>query len=430
MIYDFLIVAGGKGTRSINPDVPKSLQLIDGVPLINHQLFELNRLAKNELVAVTIVTGYKSDLLVNHINSIMDEFSNLTIKVITELKQTGTFNPVYLNSFENSLEYTIVILGDLYFKLNINSFNLNLTSLLNDSTDIGIFLHPNDHPQDSDLVSIDPIDQSVSQVFLKNLIGSESRGNLAISGFFLIRNAILREFNRTEGDLVSLFVLESIHAARKVKGIISIDVINDMGTKDRISKIESSKFKSKSANLTKESKQALFLDLDDTLISNVEVKNMHSSIFIHLELIDLIAECNKLGIPVVLVSNQPGIAKGFFTSKDLENFLRSLETKLAENFVYLDDHIFCPHHPDSGWENEILELKFDCDCRKPKTGMFVTMSIKHSIDLTKSLFVGNSQADKSAADSCGLKYIEFTPGLDIFCHKYVSNFLRRDILAQ
>ena len=126
MIYDFLIVAGGKGTRSINPDVPKSLQLIDGVPLINHQLFELNRLAKNELVAVTIVTGYKSDLLVNHINSIMDEFSNLIIKVTTELKQTGTFNPVYLNSFENSLEYTLVILGDLYFKLNINSFNLNL----------------------------------------------------------------------------------------------------------------------------------------------------------------------------------------------------------------------------------------------------------------------------------------------------------------
>ena len=430
MSFEILLVAGGKGTRSVNPQIPKSLQLVNGEPLIFHQLVELNSLSITHSIPVTIVTGYKSELVKDYIYSVVDKFPNLIIRVVKDLKQTGTFNPVYLNSFDTAADYTLVILGDLFFKLNVNTFNSNLSALLNKGVDIGIFLHPNDHPNDSDLVSVDPIDFRVSQIYLKNLTIDQPRGNLAIAGFFVIRNSTVRQFKEFEGDLVSNFILKSVQAEKSVKGIISIDVIADMGTQDRINKIESRKFHLKSINQTRVNKGALFLDLDDTLIKNCEIKNRQSLIDINHELINLMLECNVLGIPILLVSNQPGIAKGFFTIKDMENFLRSLETQLADSGVYIDDHIICPHHPESGWADEIVELKFACDCRKPKIGMFTIMSKKHSIDLTRSLFVGDSIVDKEAASACGVKYIEFSPGIEMLQHRLALDFLRRDIFAQ
>jgi histidinol-phosphate phosphatase family protein len=82
-----------------------------------------------------------------------------------------------------------------------------------------------------------------------------------------------------------------------------------------------------------------------------------------------------------------------------------MDTILGENGAYIDDLFYCPHHPESGFEGEKKELKIDCECRKPKIGLFLEAAEKYNIDLSKSWMIGDRYIDIKAGKDAGCKTI-------------------------
>jgi histidinol-phosphate phosphatase family protein len=97
------------------------------------------------------------------------------------------------------------------------------------------------------------------------------------------------------------------------------------------------------------------------------------------------------------VTNQPVVARGECTLDVLRLIHNKMETLLGREHAWIDAIYFCPHHPDKGFAGEVPELKVDCVCRKPKTGMFDQAVQDWNISLPASYSVGDSRRDVVAA---------------------------------
>ena len=106
-----------------------------------------------------------------------------------------------------------------------------------------------------------------------------------------------------------------------------------------------------------------------------------------------------------MITNQPQISMGFLTIDELYNINTSLIMQLLKLGLKIDDISFCPHHPHKGFQGEISNLKIDCFCRKPNPGMILHQTYLKNIDLSSSLLIGDSEADKLAANNAGIKFL-------------------------
>jgi D-glycero-D-manno-heptose 1,7-bisphosphate phosphatase len=98
---------------------------------------------------------------------------------------------------------------------------------------------------------------------------------------------------------------------------------------------------------------------------------------------------------VIVVTNQAGIAKGYYTWEQMEIFNRHLNYQLQEKYgAHIDAFYACPHHPDYTGE---------CDCRKPKPGLFFRASQDFSVDFSQSVMYGDKESDQLAALAAGIK---------------------------
>ena len=116
-------------------------------------------------------------------------------------------------------------------------------------------------------------------------------------------------------------------------------------------------------------RKCLFLDRDGIININNGHINSLKKFEIRKEIINLIKLFNDSGWLIIVVTNQPVIARGDLTIEGLNEINKKMSSILGNNNVYLNHIYYCPHHPDSGFEGEIKELKIDCNCRKPKPGM-------------------------------------------------------------
>jgi len=154
------------------------------------------------------------------------------------------------------------------------------------------------------------------------------------------------------------------------------------------------------------SKAAVFFDRDGTLIRDPG----HISHPDQVELLDSAAEAVKemqlLGYKTVVVSNQPGVAKGILTEETLEQIHQRLRELVAHHGASLDAIYYCPFHPDGA----VPRYRKDSDWRKPKPGMLLAAAGEMDIDLTKSWMVGDSLRDTEAGRSAGCKTILISSG--------------------
>ena len=120
----------------------------------------------------------------------------------------------------------------------------------------------------------------------------------------------------------------------------------------------------------------------------------------------------------VIITNQPVIARGECGFEELERIHNKMYTLLGNEGAYLDGLYFCPHHPDSGFEGEVKELKIDCDCRKPKIGMLKKAAEDMNIDLGQSWFVGDTYQDVQTGKNAGVKTVLLISGDESKTNKY------------
>jgi histidinol-phosphate phosphatase family protein len=112
----------------------------------------------------------------------------------------------------------------------------------------------------------------------------------------------------------------------------------------------------------------------------------------------------------VVITNQPVVAKGFCTEAQLQVIHNKLETLLGREHAFLDRIYWCPHHPERGFPGERPELKVDCPCRKPKTGLIEEAVRDLNIDLRQSWLIGDTTTDVQTAKNAGLRSILVSTG--------------------
>ena len=149
-------------------------------------------------------------------------------------------------------------------------------------------------------------------------------------------------------------------------------------------------------------KRAVFLDRDGVI--NREVGDMRTPE--QFELIEnvssAIRKINKSEYLAIVITNQPGLAKKFFTFQTLDEIHEKMDTLLGRDGAYLNGLYYCPHHPDGGFPEEIPELKINCECRKPKPQLIFNAEKEFNIDLKNSYFIGDRYVDVMAGKNAGL----------------------------
>ncbi|MGL5918741.1 MAG: D-glycero-alpha-D-manno-heptose-1,7-bisphosphate 7-phosphatase, partial [Cetobacterium sp.] len=117
--------------------------------------------------------------------------------------------------------------------------------------------------------------------------------------------------------------------------------------------------------------------------------------------IEGLLELKKLGYEFIVVTNQSGIARGYYSEDDLKRLNSEMINELKKYDIEILECYYCPHHPEKGIDN----YKIDCDCRKPNPGMLEKGIEKYNIDIQNSFMVGDKISDLEAGDRVGLKSI-------------------------
>ena len=147
--------------------------------------------------------------------------------------------------------------------------------------------------------------------------------------------------------------------------------------------------------------KAVFIDKDGTLIPDIPYNTDPSLIELEENAIEGLRELKIQGFLLVIVSNQAGVAKGYFEEDALGAVELKIKALLAEKGIRLDGFYYCPHHP----EGNVKTYTVDCNCRKPKPGMIERAARELNIDLSKSWMMGVILNDVEAGNRAGCKTV-------------------------
>ncbi len=142
---------------------------------------------------------------------------------------------------------------------------------------------------------------------------------------------------------------------------------------------------------------ALFIDRDGCLIEEMGYINHPSRVRVLPRTPEAIARLNAAGIAAVMATNQAGIARGYFSNETLAAVNAELERQLGALGARLDGLYVCTHHPTAG-EPPYRET---CECRKPKPGLLLRAAAELSLDLSRSIMVGDKPSDIEAGQAAG-----------------------------
>ncbi len=144
-------------------------------------------------------------------------------------------------------------------------------------------------------------------------------------------------------------------------------------------------------------RRALFLDRDGTLVYPYHYPSRPEQLRLYEDIAPELCALQGIGYYLVVITNQAGVAKGYFDEDDLRAMHAYLIEQLALYHVHLDGIYYCPHHP----EGAIPELAIHCSCRKPQPGMLLQAAADLELDLTHSWFVGDILDDVEAGNRAG-----------------------------
>lgn len=148
-------------------------------------------------------------------------------------------------------------------------------------------------------------------------------------------------------------------------------------------------------------RSAVFLDRDGTLIEDVGYLSSISQIKVLPRVVDGLKLLKSMGYLLIVVTNQSGVARGFFSEEFVLNVHDILGRLFKDNGVAIDAFYYCPHHPTEGFP----PYNVNCDCRKPKTGMIKRAICEYDIDISNSWVIGDSLVDVQLARNAGCKGI-------------------------
>jgi len=397
MIRQAVIIAGGFGTRlaQYKQNIPKCLNKIGERSLLDQSI---KTLSKSGIETVHLLLGHQADLIIREIEPLEKKY-HLQITFSIEKIPMGTGGSLISNLFRLDREF-IVIYGDLYIDTELTNF---LKIFENKEADFAQLIHPTNHMHDSDLVLVNKKMQIVEYALKPHSEFLECR-NLANSGIYAFKKSSLLEFkdSNEKFDLDKELLPKLVKIGKKGIGVRNYGYIRDAGTQERIASIE----EDYSVGLPKiRRKPAIFLDRDGTLNRSRGYITNAKDIELYSDVPSAIKAFNSLGYWVIVITNQPVIARGEATMEDIQLIHSRIDKILSESGAYIDEYFVCPHHPNSGFPGEVTDLKVICSCRKPEIGLLIEAESEFQIAKKGSIFVGDSDTDMTAAHKFNIEGI-------------------------
>ncbi len=408
-----VIMAGGKGSRisELFPDIPKPLIPIrnaEGIekPVLQWEIESLAGQGFNEII-----------LTVSHMHErIEDYFGNgnqigVTIEYFVEEKPLGNAGALF--KLRNKLEEDFLLLNaDSIFDIDFNRF---VNYHRQKGGLVTLFTHPNSHPYDSGVLISDE-NGAVRQWLTKEDVRPQWYRNCVNAGLHVISPKVLDVCGvvsddvgrEVDGKIIKVDldrqILKRLCGTGKMFCYDSPEYVKDMGTPDRYEAVcKDFRDGVVQAKNLKNKQKAVFLDRDGTINHYVGFLRNIDDFVLLPSVAEAIKAINASGYLAIVVTNQPVIARGEVTYKQLQEIHNKMETLLGVEGAYLDGIYFCPHHPHKGYEGEIPELKIQCECRKPKPGMLQEAAQDFNIDLSQSWIVGDGENDIRAGKAAGCR---------------------------
>lgn len=419
-----IIMAGGRGTRisSVASDIPKPMIPICGVPVLEREVICLKAQGFTDII-----------LTVSHMGQvIMDYFKDgsqlgVNIRYYFEKEPLGNAGALFRlrNEIEESRDNSFLLLNaDAIFDID---FNRIVKSHKEKNADVTLFTHPNSHPYDSGLILANS-DGQVDKWLAKEDDRPQWYQNRVNAGLHVINVDVIDDYLSSLSDEEKITITDAGTCGNKsaVVPIGKVDLdrkilkplsgtgrmyiydspeyVKDMGTPERYYSVckdyEAGIVQKK--NLSNR-QRAIFLDRDGTINKYVGFLTDINDFELLPNVVEAIKKINTSGYLAVVVTNQPVVARGEVTYDELQEIHNKMETLLGAEGAYIDAIYYCPHHPHKGYEGEIPELKFECDCRKPKPGMLIKAAADFNIDLSQSWMIGDGENDVLAGKNAGCK---------------------------
>jgi D-glycero-D-manno-heptose 1,7-bisphosphate phosphatase len=157
----------------------------------------------------------------------------------------------------------------------------------------------------------------------------------------------------------------------------------------------------RSARKGRAERGAFFLDRDGVIVEEVQYLAQPEQLRLLPGAATAIARLNRAGVPVVVITNQAGVAHGYFPEERVAEVHRRLDEMLAAEGARVDGYYYCPHHPTA----EVAAYRAACVCRKPATGMLERAAEELRLDLRQSYVVGDKLSDIQAGLNAGCRPI-------------------------
>jgi len=399
------ILAGGMGTRlrERSGDMPKPMVPVLGKPVLHHQI-DLCR--KYGFVDIALLVQYRHEIIFKYFGDGSAFGVNLSYAIENEARGTSG---ALRDALPMLADRFLLLYGDTFMDVDLRKFWRAHEAFGAVGT---LFLHPNDHPQDSDLVDIDAYGAVRAILPYPHPEAREVR-NLVNAALYVLDRAGLEDVTPVEGkaDIAKHMFPRMLDLGRPLYGYVSPEYIKDMGTPERLDKVERDFITGLPERLSgRQLRSAVFLDRDGTI--NFEVTHLRSPD--QLELLPgtaaAIRRLNRSGTLAVVVTNQPVVARGDVSLEGLGRIHARLESKLGAGGAFLDGLYLCPHHPDKGFPGEVPELKGPCNCRKPEPGLIDQACRDLGIGRQDSWMVGDTTSDVEAGRRAGLRTVLLRSG--------------------
>lgn len=373
-INQAVILAGGLGTRlrPITNEIPKPMIRFHDKPFLEYLI---ERLKENGIEEVVLLLGFLPDKIVDYFKNGEDFGIKINYSIGKVEDKTGTR---IRNAKDLIDDHFILMYCDNLLPINFDEyFDFYDTQ----KTSASVIIYTN-----KDGFSKNNIKVGSDNLVIKY---DKSRRDTDLSGveigFFIFKKEKIINLMPAGNFSFEKKVIPPLVENNDLSGFLTDQRYYSIGNLERL-------------KITEEflrPKKVIFLDRDGVINKKAPkadyIKSWDEFEFLP-GVLDGIKVLTQNNYQIYIISNQAGIARGMMTQENLTNIHRNMISEIEKNGGRIDDIYYCPH----GWGD-------NCDCRKPKPGMFYQASREHHIDLSKSFFIGDDERDKLAGDKAGIK---------------------------
>jgi histidinol-phosphate phosphatase family protein len=376
-----VILAGGLGTRlgALTATTPKPMLPVAGRPFLEHLIDEISRYGINRFL---ILVGHLGDCISDHFSRPFHghDGTSLSIRVMKEPEPLGTAGGLKLFA-ENLDEHFLILNGDSYLDFNILRL---VCPPLDDGSAIRIAVRREENPGRYGTVVV-----SGERVLYFAEKRADSGPGLINAGIYLVaKEEVLPVIADTpcsmEVDVIPRLVETGRVEARPFDGsFIDIGVPSEYERAQTLFPIRRS---------------AVFFDRDGVLNEDSGYIHRVDDLRWLPGAREAVLSVNESGRFAFVVTNQAGVARGFYNEDAIRHFHAAMQAQLARLGAHIDAFAFCPHHPDG----IVREYAHPCGCRKPAPGMINELLRKWPVDVKDTLMIGDRPSDIAAASAAGI----------------------------